>query len=251
MPASKALFIFIIVGVIAAAGIFTFIPSMRPAVVNSWIQKSKGFTLAKTPDEALDKFRKAIKERDYESAKLYVAGDYLEQLKLGGEAGNKLGTAIDALTYTFKETKKLKSDKVEFALRLIDPFPPVFEVRDVKKSGDDKATALLEFKYGQTVNPGYMADWKYDQNINMALTPAEFWPQLPVELRKEGTGKEEAWRILFPVTPALRKRVTTLQDYYGNFVQAMNRLNDDLKNNPSTIDNFERELKNELESAKK
>ncbi len=202
MPAYKALFMLIIVGAIVALGVFTFIPSLRPAFVEAWFQKASGFTPAQSPDEALDKFRNAMKARDFEAAKLYCTGDYLEQIKIAAEPARELAKALDAFSYTFKETKKLKSDKVEYALRLLDPFPPVFEVRDVKKDGN-KATALIEFKYANTVNPGYMANWGYDQRINNALVPA--WPLISVGLKKEGTGKDEAWKIEFPpLTPQLR-----------------------------------------------
>lgn len=63
MPAYKALFMLIVVGAIAALGVFYFIPSLRPAFVEAWFQKASGFTPAQSPDEALDKFRNAIKAR--------------------------------------------------------------------------------------------------------------------------------------------------------------------------------------------
>jgi len=249
MPASKALFLLLVVGGAAAFGVFYFVPSTRPDWVNNLFLKAGGYTPAQTPEEALEKFRTLIKKRDYDTAKLYCSGDYLEQLKIGGPAANKLGTAIDNLMYTFKETKKLKSDKAEFALRMLDPFPTEFTVLDMKKQGEDKATAVLEFKFGRDLQPGNMSDWKLDPNIWMALVPDA--PRISITLKKEGTGKDQAWRIIFPVPARLRSSVPTLKDNHGNFVQALNRLNEDLKNNPVTIDNFERELKTDLEAAKK
>ncbi len=45
--------------------------------------------------------------------------------------------------------------------------------------------------------------------------------------------------------------MTFLRDYYGNFKSALNNQNDELKTHPKTVDDIERELKAELEKAKK
>jgi hypothetical protein len=249
MPASKALFILLVVGGGAAFGVFYTVPSARPDWVNDLFLKAGGYTPAQSPDEALEKFRTLIKKRDYNTAKLYCSGDYLEQLKIGGPAANKLGMAIDSLLYTFRNTKNMRSDKAEFALVMLDPFPTNFKVEDLKKYGEDKASAILAFDYGRPLQPGNMADWMVDPNIWMALVPTH--TRVLVDLKKEGTGKDKAWKIYFPVPPEIRGRVTTLKDFHGNFVAALNQLNTRLKNDAFTMDNFERELKTELEAAKK
>jgi hypothetical protein len=144
MPAYKALFILIVVGAVVAFGAFTFVPSLRPGFVKEWYMKAEGYTTAQTPTEALEKYRTAIKKRNYEAALRYTGGDYHEQLKIGGDAAAKLGKAIDDVMYTFKETKNLKNDKVEYALRMLDPFPTEFVVEDVKpdKKDENKAYAI-------------------------------------------------------------------------------------------------------------
>jgi hypothetical protein len=249
MPASKALFILLVVGVLATGGAWFFVPTLRPGWVDGWFKKAAGYTPAQSPEQAIEKFRELVKKRDYDTAMMYCGGDYLEQLKIGGAAATTLGKAIDNLRYTFIETKKLKSDKVEFALLMLDPFPPEFKVLDLKKQGDDKAYAALEFTYGRPLEPGSMTDWRIDPNMYMTLVPVA--PKVLIDLKKEGTGNEAAWRIYFPVPGPLRQRVTTLKDYHGNFTQALNKLNTELKNNPDTVNDIERKLKVELEEAKK
>ncbi len=55
----------------------------RQAVMGLFKQarlNAKGYTPAKSPEEALDRFRKAVKDRDYEAAASYCGGDFVEQI---------------------------------------------------------------------------------------------------------------------------------------------------------------------------
>jgi hypothetical protein len=94
-----------------------------------------------------------------------------------------------------------------------------------------------------------MTDWNVNPNIWLALVPSA--PKIPVELHKEKVGKEDGWIIYFIVTPDLRARVQTLKDYHGNYAHSLRLLNDELKNDQHTVENFERDLKRELEAATK
>ena len=65
--------ILVVVGVAAYIGIFKrdwFLSKVEEAK-----RKAKGYTAAKTYSEALDKFQKAIDDRDYEAAAFYCGGD--------------------------------------------------------------------------------------------------------------------------------------------------------------------------------
>src|SRR5207247_2533152 len=112
MHAVKVLAVVFVVGLLAAAGVFTFVPSTRPGIVKKWFRQAKGLTPAKTPQEALDKFRQALKERDYESAALYCDDAYGEQLKRGAKEAKALGEAVDSLQHNMK-SRDIKSGKVE------------------------------------------------------------------------------------------------------------------------------------------
>ena len=63
MHAGKAIALFAVIVLILAAGLFSFVPSSRPAVVKGWFRKAAGFSPAKTPSEALDKFLAGRSER--------------------------------------------------------------------------------------------------------------------------------------------------------------------------------------------
>jgi hypothetical protein len=252
MPAYKALFILIVVGAVVAFGAFTFVPSLRPGFVKKWYFMAAGFTTAQTPTEALEKYRSAIKQRNYEAALLYTGGDYHEQLKIGADAAAKLGKAIDDVMYTFKNTKNLKNDKVEYALTMLDPFPTEFVVDDVKtdKKDENLAVAMVSLpSLGKQLGTVNMSDWKVDPNIWLALVPNA--PKMLIQLKKEKVGKDDGWIIYMDVSPALRKKVQTLKDYHGNYAHSLRLLNDELKNDQHTVENFERDLKRELEAATK
>jgi hypothetical protein len=73
---------------------------------------------------------------------------------------------------------------------------------------------------------------------------------LPVSLKQESDG---AWRIVFPVQIAdrhLRDTAEYLRKNGSNFRNALVSLKTDVKNNPTTKENFEGSLKTNLEQSK-
>src|SRR5262249_1640411 len=82
MTLRSRLALIIVVGVIGGAGyVLVFEREWLFGLFRKGIQQAKGYTPAKTPQEAMDKFKAAVKERDYESAALYCGPDYAEQLR--------------------------------------------------------------------------------------------------------------------------------------------------------------------------
>src|SRR5437879_12435811 len=67
--------------------------------VSDVTREAKGYTAAQTPQEAIDKFRDAIKSRDYESAATYCGPEYAEQMRKGAKAAKELGEGIDDLLH--------------------------------------------------------------------------------------------------------------------------------------------------------
>ena len=55
----------------------------------------KGYTGAKDPAQAMDKFREAIHNRDYKSASYYCTKNYAEMLKKSHDNASELGSTID------------------------------------------------------------------------------------------------------------------------------------------------------------
>src|SRR5262245_549543 len=108
-----------------------------------WLKKGedilKGYHDAKSPQEAMDLFRKAIQARQYETAAKYCTGAYAEQLKRAHTAAREMGTTIDQL-YAQMEKKGFNSDKAVSALNKLDAFPTWFKVKLTLKQNEDKAT---------------------------------------------------------------------------------------------------------------
>ena len=232
---------FIVVTLVAYLGLF-----QRAAVMSLFAQSklaAQGYSPAKTPSEALDSFRRALKERNYEAAELYLGGDYAEQFHKGSKNGQKLGVAIDNL-FSAMETTGTKSDKVKFVLRWLDPFPTDVKVVDVKQSGDGRAYAVLAEETGAPLEiRGDFYGWRVDPRMFRSLCRS-VGPQ--VELRKESG---DQWKIYLPVTPDLRLCVDYLADNGSNFANAIDRVKEDLKNDATTKESLENALKEALEQS--
>ncbi len=126
-------------------------------VVKKGQHEVQGYTPAKTPDEAVDKFRSAVKARDYDAAAIYCTTDYAEQLRRASTAANALATAIDNLS-DMMETENIKSDKVKVILKALEPFPrEIKAVGGVEKQGDDKAKVTLAEDFGNLRMPDFKA----------------------------------------------------------------------------------------------
>ena len=76
MNAAKLIPIIIGVVLVLTVGLFIFVPGMRPAIVDKWFRQAKGLGPATSPEDALDKFKRALEKRDYDAAKHYLTGDY-------------------------------------------------------------------------------------------------------------------------------------------------------------------------------
>ncbi len=245
-------FIVGVAAILLLLGIAYLVLFKRDAVVsqaNQFKLAAQGFTPANTPSEALDSFRKAVKERNYAAAEMYLGGDYAEQFHKGAKNGQNLGVAIDNLSNTM-ETTGTKSDKVKLVLRLLDPFPASLKVLKVEPVGDKGAYALLTEESGSALEiQGTFQDWKVDPRMFRSLFRS-VPPDGRVELRKEGDSGSGQWKIYLPVTPPLRLCVDYLADNGSNYVNAINRVKEDLKNDATTKESLENALKKALEESK-
>ncbi len=255
MPASKALVFLLVVGLLVLLGVFFIFPDYRPGFVKSWFRKAQGFTAAQSPTEALDKFREAVKKRDYETAATYCGGEYGEEMRISAKEAEKLGKAVDDITYVADEVVRINSDKIKLHLFLIQPFPNDFKVLDLKhKEGEDKASASLQFEGAKQINTQAITQlWKLNGKILLSLVPSDSlilnsWDGV-VELKNEGTKDKPAWKIVIPVPPRLRDSASYLRENGRNFVAALGRVKTDVKNDATTKDQFENTLKAELEKA--
>lgn len=247
MPAIKFAALVILGLVVLAAGLFTFVPSVRPPIVKGWFRAAQGMSPAKTPTEALDRFRAAIKKRDYETAAEFCDKDYREQMLKVAKQAQKLGEAIDSLTYQM-DKNGVVNQKVKYVLRLLEPFPRSFKY-DVKEKGNRAVATLADDEPAPKLESPLEADF-LTKHGNMIMTlmpnsPLETWQA--VELVKDDTG---VWRLVVPVTTRLQLSVNALKDNATNYANAILQVRDEVRNNPVTKEQVWTELSRRLNESK-
>jgi hypothetical protein len=229
--------------VVGAGYLFLFKGKEVSKLAQDAKQQVRGYSAAKSPTEAIDNFRKAIKARDYETAADYCGPEYAEQLRKAHPVANGLGSEIDNLLYKMEE-RKINSEQVKVVLLLLEPFPNGL-VMTVKKQGEDKATALIDEKGQGVKDLGKQQNWKIDLGMIRTLQrgiPGE------VEVRKTG----DAWKIYFPSTNDLQLTVNHLMDKGQDYTNAINRVKNELQiKSILTRDELESSLRSELEKIHK
>jgi hypothetical protein len=117
-------------------------------VVDQGAQTVSGYTPAKTPMEAMDKFRDAIQARKYKFAASYCTKPYAEQLERVADGAAQLGEEIDRIE-KYADNKGIKSEKLGYLLHQLDPFPKNFKtgpapVEDAKDKTKAYGTYIFE-----------------------------------------------------------------------------------------------------------
>jgi hypothetical protein len=186
---------------------------------------------ARTPDEALSRFKDAIKARDYKTAASYCNGTYAEQMQLAADEAGKLGQEIDGLVSLADKFNIRLTDESKKLLHSIDPslnhvFRANFDVvNDVKKQGDDRAIATVT---GKDLG------------------------QFRLEVRLEGKADDKSWKIRFPDIPNLRASTDGLIKKGKDYAKALEKIKDHIRaKSIITKDDLESELKSELAQAAK
>jgi hypothetical protein len=258
MPAWKALLVVIVLGLLVASGVFAFFPNTRPGIVKEWIFNAQGYKLAKTPNEAMERFKDAVSKRNYEAAARFCGGEYREELNKGTTGATQLANAIDDLLHNVEEVAHINSPKGKYVLHLLEPFPKDFRILKINHAeGQDVATAEIQFEALATTDVYFNAPWQTDQRIMLSLMPLHenavplvlTGYKWTVPLRYEGE-KEKAWKVHFDVPTRLRDSVSYLKANYGNYVRALENLKYAIKHEAATKDDFENQLRTELEKAK-
>jgi hypothetical protein len=248
MHAGKALLLVLFGAAVVAAGVFTFVPSSRPPMVKKWFRHATGFAPAKTPTEAVDRFRDAIRKRDYETAAEFCDKDYREQMLKAAKQAKKLGDAIDSLLYNM-DKNGVVNPKTKFTLRLLEPFPKTFKVLDIKEKDKVAVATIQDDDPLPKLDSPLPSDF-YEKHRHMiwSLLPVEADLNLPVlELVKDDTGH---WKIKLPVMTRLRVSVDHLKDNATNYANAILQVRDEVKNNPVTKEQVQRELETRLNQSK-
>jgi hypothetical protein len=250
MPVYKMIPPLIIGGLLLAVGVFWFAPGLRPGFVQRWFDSASGFTPATSPEDALDKFRKAIEKRRYDDARKYLTGDYLGSYEVGMKDASALATEIDNLRSIMSSTGT-KTPKVDMVLYWLDPFP-AFKYEIVKK-GEKEAQATLNWND----DAGKFADAKgynvtFDNGLKHSLLPIGVLvpSPLPVTVRQiDGN-----WKIVIPAELGDRKMTfctQALDKHASNVVNSLRTVSGDLKREPSAKADFENTFQSALHKAVK
>jgi hypothetical protein len=214
-----------VVGVLVLAGLAFFDKSPIPAL-NEMAWSMKGYGLAKTPDEALDRFKKALEARNYEAASRFLEGDFQVQFRKVAKPASRLAEATDNFRHAGTDRGYIDA-QVDAILYSLEPFPKTVTVKDVKKSeGGDTATALIT-----------------------SDTPSHSIPQggLAVTLKK----KEDVWRLDIPLTPDWRAYLDGIEKYGQQYTNALDTVKTRMKTDATTKGDVQADLKKELEEVKK
>lgn len=201
------------------------------------IAGAKGYTAAKDPGDAMDKFRTAIHARDYDSASYYCTKDYADMLKKSHGNAKELGKLIDRLREYGKD-KGIMSDKLRVALYMLDPFPQNFSGGAAPKEDSDKKKAKGSFKWepGYSLeNPANVVTLGEDKQLDMRMfrtmlmiDPAKPAAAQPitgtVQLVKDG----EDWKLDIPVSPAWQVEVSHFNDRCKSYQTALGGIVSDL-----------------------
>lgn len=171
----------------------------------------QGYSTAKTPGDAMDRFRDAIHKRDYKNAAYYCTKDYGELLKKAHANAAEYGGNIDKIR-EWGKNNGLLTDKLKIALLLADPFPINFKAGPAPKEEADKKT------YGNYVwetphtldNPAtnFIEDLKqmdpkmFQQILYFRMFDGK------IELVREA----EEWKLSVPVSPAWQTLVSHFND---------------------------------------
>jgi hypothetical protein len=245
MPALKALLIGGVLLILIAAGTFFFFPSLRPEFVEGWFRSARGFGPAKTPSEAVDKFKDAIKQRDYRTAATYCTREYAEQMVKAAKGAKNVGDEIDNITSVVENTSTKLDDNSKYALSMLEPFPALKILKVHYKEGESTATADVTDESGRAFSGDARYEtWRVDQRILRSLT---WGVRSPVSLKREGEGDKAVWKLDLPVTSALRECVDYLKENHDSYARALRKVKNEIKNDAASKSDIRERLKSELE----
>ncbi len=216
--------------------------------LDTGLAAAAGFNPAKSPTEAMDKFREAIKGRKYKFAAIYVSKEYADQLNRSHDNAAEFGALVDKIR-NWGDNKGILSDKAKIALFSIDPFPSNFKAGPAPKQEGDKAYGNFVWEKIKLENPNAniledvkSMDPRMFQNI---LSYQAFNGKL--EFVKTG----EEWKINVPMTPAWETEIGNFNDKTKTYVTALSAFwNDVNRERFESKAKFESELFSQLRASK-
>jgi hypothetical protein len=212
---------------------------------------AEGYKPARSPSEAMEQFRKAVKDRNYQAAALYCTGDYAKELERNHKAARSIGQDIDKLL-KLMESKNLDSTNSKALLYYLDPFPPNWKVSvEPKKKGDDKAVGGM-FAAEESIpqrDPKLFLQPKLDPRLfDNVLLPR--FPKGVVEVTREGSGDDAQWKLNIPLHPKQPEAIRLFRDKEKRIQECLTGLIDDARRGVyERKEQFESHMKSKLENA--
>jgi hypothetical protein len=201
----------------------------------------KGFTPARTPLEAVDKFRQATSKRDFATAATYCAGEYGQEMTRAAESAQALAVAIDNLREVM-DAEDIKGDKSRVILRYLEPFPKTFTT-EVQEKGPDRAVAVIKEDFPGPIQDVYKLDPLMIRVLVKNLPPS-------VELKSEGEGDQKQWKLNFLVVKELKPSVDRLIEKHAAYVKVLDQLREEIKKDPAKRSRLGDNLMSELVKLK-
>lgn len=237
---------------LAALGIGGYLVLFKRDKLKELAEDVQGYSAAKTPKEAADKFREAIKNRNFKAAAKYCTDRYATELKKGADAAGELAQALDDLTSRMVQSGVM-TDELKIILYLYDPFWKDITITIAKETDTEaEATLVIDGLKFEGQGRAYES-WNLASKNTVMRAFTYGWPMPPAELKvkikKEGEGDKMQWRIDFPVSEKLQASVTRLNDYYKDYVNPIKIISQEIKNDPTTKENVKKRLKELLEEA--
>lgn len=224
--------------------------------VDTGLATASGYTPAKTPSEAMDKFHEAIQARKYKFAANYCTKDYAEYLTRCHTAASSLGAEIDTIRGWGKENGVM-TDKLLLVLFRLDPFPKNFKIGPAPKEGGDKkmmGSFLWEpvgFKNQNfTLNFASAVDLQQlDQTMYNNVLLGGLQPSVAkIELVKEG----EEWKLKIPTSKQWDMQINNFLDKWKTYHTGLSAFTRDLnRERYADPGSYETEITGRLRSASK
>jgi hypothetical protein len=221
----RVLHLFIILIVIALIGacLVSYFDLVQVPVLSETAWKIKGYGPADTPDDALEKFNKALEDRNYKAASRYLDGDYQVQFRKQAKMAEKLGKTIDNFRSVAKDFG-VNANKIEELLLVLERFPKRINTKDIKKTDDSSAVAVITSEGGSRL----------------------VGPEVKVLKLKKVEGR---WVLDIPLSPINRANLDWIDRHGQNVVNAVKGVTTRMKNDAVTKENVYNDLKQELKDA--
>jgi hypothetical protein len=228
-----------IVGLFLVCVVGGYLGLFKREAVADMADSARGYPRAKTPQECVDLFKKAVAARKYDKAAKYCTREYAEQLTRSAAAAGELGAAIDDLNYRLGQDGVTTSE-LDLVLFYHDPLPPRLTLT-LKTTGESEATAVLGVSEPK-LQTHYPSAWEIDVRFAKAL-----YAYVPGTVRvvKEG----DQWKLDVPVAPDQRVQVDTLIANHKDYVNAFKKVAEEVRTDRTTKLEVEKRFKELLSEA--